>query len=601
MKQKNGLWATAFLLAGVLTSGCSDDNQYGGSSAEPGSPVLFSVVSGGSDTRTIYESNLQINWVKGDLVGICSPSANVEHVTGAVNVDSATYKVDLVDADGHPHHAKIVPAYKNNYLKWGNNLETPAIFYGAYPADRIEFYPTGEDGLFQMEYITNQVCTVTSFENGNYQTQPDMKNAYMIAKNELKPKGDHVLLSFDPIMTTPDITITAGSYEVGTGIIQPVTVTGVSILMPKALTGKTLDYKINTVTNGPINKDQPRGELLNFMDSGWESVFVQIDNGGKRYVDLYEGESINLMAFLPPFLNLTSAKIRVHTLGGTDFVKTINAALLPQSKIKIQLPDIKPETAKPNNWISKLEGNTLLKEMSIPAYVCKGTETPDDIKKLLRKGVRAFELSGEILDFYVSGILIKEKHYFINEKYCEVFNDFLSSAADKNKDNKEFVMVWAGEDMDLTTGSENSTNFLTKSILSATSSSSVSSLINGVVLMKKVGPDILGDDYYLSNLQDEKVCHYVTITDKLSFYNTDKNSAWKAQFIATEQDENPIIENNKAIYNQIVTYKEQSGCTGIVTIPGADKSFTNNYGDLLLQAVIDCNFKLRRNLKSNQQ
>lgn len=76
---------------------------------------------------------------------------------------------------------------------------------------------------------------------------------------------------------------------------------------------------------------------------------------------------------------------------------------------------------------------------------------------------------------------------------------------------------------------------------------------------------------------------------------------WQAQFIATEQDENPIIENNKAIYNQIVTYKEQSGCTGIVTIPGADKSFTNNYGDLLLQAVIDCNFKLRRNLKSNQQ
>ena len=70
MKQKNGLWATAFLLAGVLTSGCSDDNQYGGSSAEPGSPVLFSVASGGSNTRTIYESNLQINWVEGDLIGI---------------------------------------------------------------------------------------------------------------------------------------------------------------------------------------------------------------------------------------------------------------------------------------------------------------------------------------------------------------------------------------------------------------------------------------------------------------------------------------------------------------------------------------------------
>ena len=601
MKQKNGLWATAFLLAGVLTSGCSDDNQYGGSSAEPGSPVLFSVVSGGSDTRTIYESNLQINWVKGDLVGICSPSANVVDTDGSSS--GAVYQVqEIIGGDGHQHHATIAPPKVGDYLKWGDDVNREATFYGAYPADRIISYPSGivgnsseYDGIFKMEYITNQVCTVTSSANGKYLTQPDMKNAYMIAKNELKPTDD-VLLAFDPIMTTPDITITAGSYEVGTGIIQPVTVTGVSILMPKALTGKTLDYKINTVTNGPINKDQPRGELLNFMDSGWESVFVQIDNGGKRYVDLYEGESINLMAFLPPIPNLTGAKIRVHTLGGTDFVKTINAALLPQSKIKIQLPDIKPETAKPNNWISKLEGSTLLKEMSIPAYVCSGKDTPGDIEKLLKKGVRAFELHENMLNSY---------HYwgekfYIQKEYCNVFNNFLSTAANTN--NKEFVMVWAGKDLDLTIGQDANTTYLTKPITAATSSSSVSSLINGVILMNKIHkPHIGQDEYYLSNLNDTRVCDYVTIADKLSFYNTDKNSAWKAQFIATEQDENPIIENNKAIYNQIVTYKEQSGCIGIVTIPGADKSFTNNYGDLLLQAVIDCNFKLRRNSKSNQQ
>lgn len=589
MKQKNCLWATAFLLAGVLTSGCSDDNQYGGSSAEPGSPVLFSVASGGSDTRTIYESNLQINWVEGDLIGICSPSANVEHITGAVNVDSATYKVEVVNADGHPHHAKIVPAYSNNYLIWGSDLETSATFYGAYPADRIDSYPTSEDGLFKMKYITNQVCTVTSSENGEYRTEPDMKNAYMIAKNELQSIGDHVLLSFDPIMTTPDITITAGSYEVGTGIIQPVTVTGVSILMPKALTGKTLNYKITEVTNGAI--ENPRGELQDYTTGEeWESVFVQIDNGGKRYVDLYEGESINLMAFLPPIPQLTGAKIRVHTLGATDFVKTINNPLQAQSKIKIQLPDITPETTKPNNWISKLEGSTLLKEMSIPAYVCKGTETPDDIKKLLKKGVRAFEFPAKLLVSYNDW----GEKYYIKEDYCKVFNDFLSSEADKNKDNKEFVMVWAGEDLDLTTGKDDKTSYLTKPITTATSSSSVSSLQNGVVLMKKVGWHLIGDDYYFLNLNKERVCYYVTITDKLSFYtsNTDDNNAWKAQFIGTDQD-----GTNKAIYNQIVTYKEQSGCTGIVTIPGADKSFDSNYGDLLLQAVIDCNFKLRRNSK----
>lgn len=595
MKQKNGLWATAFLLAGVLTSGCSDDNQYGGSSAEPGSPVLFSVVSGGSDTRTIYESNLQINWVKGDLVGICSPSANVVDTDGSSS--GAVYQVqEIIGGDGHQHHATIAPPKVGDYLKWGDDVNREATFYGAYPADRIISYPSGivgnsseYDGIFKMEYITNQVCTVTSFENGNYQTQPDMKNAYMIAKNELKPTDD-VLLAFDPIMTTPDITITAGSYEVGTGIIQPVTVTGVSILMPKALTGKTLDYKINTVTNGPINKDQPRGELLNFMDSGWESVFVQIDNGGKRYVDLYEGESINLMAFLPPFLNLTGAKIRVHTLGGTDFVKTIKAALLPQSKIKIQLPDIKPETAKPNNWISKLEGSTLLKEMSIPAYVCSGKETPGDIEKLLKKGVRAFDVEKftETTDQ-----LGKDKKEF-RPGFIQNFKNYLSDLLNNN----EFVILWVNTgndglagDVHLTKPNPDSWSSFQTTIKDARG--------NLIVLEKHLGINAYFTDTNKSAINNNnRLFPYYTVSSEL---NMNVGNDWQAQFIATEQDENPIIENNKAIYNQIVTYKEQSGCTGIVTIPGADKSFTNNYGDLLLQAVIDCNFKLRRNLKSNQQ
>ena len=600
MKRRQYLYHV--LCSAILFLGsCSDSEDLGMMPANPGDAIRFSAAI--PQTRTHYSDRLQINWMKDDEIGICSPSDNVlPSVEGEPK--NATYKVTALNADGHPHHAEIEASVQGTYLKWGNDLNTSAVFYGAYPADRIDSYPTSEDGLFKMKYITNQVCTVTSSDNGEYRTEPDMKNAYMIAKNELQPIGDHVLLSFDPIMTTPDITITAGSYEVGTGIIQPVTVTGVSILMPKALTGKTLNYKINEVTNGAI--ENLRGELQDYTtgeEEKWESVFVQIDNGGKRYVDLYEGESINLMAFLPPIPDLTGAKIRVHTLGATDFVKTINNPLQPQSKIKIQLPDITPETTKPNNWISKLDGSTLLKEMSIPAYVCKGTETSDDIKKLLKKGVRAFELSDNILGSYeTTGLLVKEKHYFVKKEYCEVFNDFLSSEVDKNKDNKEFVIIWAGENQDLTTGPDNNSSYLTNPITSATSSSLVSSLQNGVVLMNKIYKDpfmgkkdpFMGkEEYYFYNQNDERLCDYVTISETLNFYSNDD---WKVQFIDLDKG-----GNNKAIYDQIVTYKEQSGCTGIVTIPNADKSFDSSYGDLLLQAVIDCNFKLRRNSKSNQQ
>lgn len=587
MEKKNGLLTAALLATVLFMGGCSSEDSEMGTPAQSGSPILFSVADVQSRTRTVYEGRLQINWVENDEIGICSPSDNVlPSVEGEPK--TATYKVTTLNADDHPHHAEIEASVQGTYLKWGNDLNAPAVFYGAYPAERIVTYPDENNAVFSMEYYTNQECEVYSSENGVYLTKPDMKNAYMVAKNELTPIGDHVLLSFDPIMTTPDITITAGSYEVGTGIIQPVTVTGVSVIMPKKLSSSDLNYKITSVTNGNITA--PRGELQDIAD-GQESVFIQIDNNGKKYIDLYEGESINLMAFLPPIPKLTGAKIRVHTLGSTDFVKTVTDELKAQSRITIKLPDITPETTKPNNWISKLDDNTSLKSMSIPAYVCSGNETSDDIKKLLKKGVRAFELSGKILDYYETGAIAKEKHYFVKKEYCEVFNDFLSSEVDKNKDNKEFVIIWAGENQDLTTGSDNNSSYLTNPITSATSSSLVSSLQNGVVLMNKIHKSpILGigkHEYYFSNQNDVRLCDYVTISETLNFYGNDD---WKVQFIEPDKE-----DNNKAIYNQIVTYKEQSGCTSIVTIPGAEKSFDSSYGDLLLQAVIDCNFKLRRN------
>lgn len=574
MEKKNGLLTAALLATVLFMGGCSSEDSEMGTPAQSGSPISFSVADVQPRTRTVYEDRLQINWVENDEIGICSPSDNVlPSVEGGPK--NATYKVTALNADGHPHHAEIKPSEENNYLKWGDNLTTSAVFYGAYPADRIDSYPTSEDGLFKMKYITNQVCTVTSSGNGEYRTEPDMKNAYMIAKNELQPIGDHVLLSFDPIMTTPDITITAGSYEVGTGIIQPVTVTGVSILMPKALTGKTLNYKINKVTNGAI--ENPRGELLDYTTGKeWESVFVQIDNDGKRYVDLYEGESINLMAFLPPIPNLTGAKIRVHTLGSTDFVKTVENELQAQSRITIKLPDITPETTKPNNWISKLDGSTLLKEMSIPAYVCKGNEESGDIEELLKKGVRAFDAE----KFAFIENLTKK----INTKFVTVINNFL-----ENKENSnEFVIVWVDNTAHVG-GIQNPNKDKWISF-----PNNIKDAKGKVVFLEKHG---IGDK--MTNINTiNKLFGYASKKNAIDFFLSDKK--WQAQIIDTDQDGNPIVEYNTAIYNQIVKYKEQSGCTGIVTIPGAEKSFDSSYGDLLLQAVIDCNFKLRRNSKSNQ-
>lgn len=562
MEKKNGLLTAALLATVLLMGSCSSEDSEMGTPAQSGSPILFSVADVQPRTRTVYEDRLQINWVENDEIGICSPSDNVlPSVEGGPK--NTTYKVTALNANGHPHHAEIKPSEENNYLKWGDNLTTPAVFYGAYPAERIVTYPQENSGVFSMKYYTNQECEVYSSENGVYLTKPDMKNAYMMAKNELTPIGDHVLMAFDPIMTTPDITITAGSYEVGTGIIQPVTVTGVSIIMPKKLNSTDLNYKITGLTNGTFTN--PCGELQDIAD-GQESVFIQIDNDGKKYVDLYEGESINLMAFLPPIPQLTDAKIRVHTLGSTDFVKTVEDELQAQSRITIKLPDITPETTKPNNWMSKLDDNTLLKSMSIPAYVCQ-ENTENELQKiedLFRKGVRAFD--AEVFASTKStGFLEWTK--IINKSFIDKINSFFTEGKNPN----EFVIVW----------------------IENTSHAGGIECPNGWIDFPDKITNAKGKIILLETYSNEFYSVNSKIGEKALFSFSEKtvdfkltNSDWTALL-------NKEAVENQRIYNTIVSSKLQTGCTGIVTIPNAGITFDDTYGDLLLQAIIDCNFKFK--------
>lgn len=569
-----GMLLASLFVTGMLTSGCSNENEWA-IPARPGEAIQFGVTDLKRFSRTVYEDSVTINWLKGDEIGICSTSDNVLHSNGALTKE-VVYKIDSVGADGHKGHASILPAEEGKFLKWGEDVNTnaPATFYGAYPAERIHSYPTDISEKFQMKYHTSQVCKVVSKENGVYQTAPDMKNAYMVAKNVLNPTGDHVLLAFDPIMTTPEITITAGNYEVGTGIIQPVTVTGVSVIMPSGLNSRTLNYRIPNVTfNNPAKP--PHGGLVpNDVEVGAQSIFVQIDNDGRKYVDLFEGESITLTAFLPPISDLSGAKIRVHTLGAANYVLTINDNLKSQSKIRIKLPDITPETVRPNNWISLLADKTPLKSMSIPAYVCNGEETEADFQELLQKGVRAFKLTGGMVDRKT--IL---SPYYVKEKIFNYFSMFL------RENSQELVVLWADYDLQ----DSNKTGYLSDLFDWASLSPNVGSLRGKVVLMQEWKP--IGGTYGLYSIKTDKnkakeICKR-TQYDAKSIENFNVNSPdWTAQFYSDQA-------LNKGVYKKIVDFTEQKGNTGIVTIPNAGATLDDSYGDLLLQSIIDCNFRFK--------
>lgn len=585
------LTKSAFLLfaAGAM-AGCSDSEEGllpSSRPAKPGETIQFGI-DGPATTRTHYtEDSLQIDWDLKDKIVIYSPQA----ATSDGTKHEAFYMISNVypeDDPIHQFHGDFVPvasAADNDTtendgvgLKWtegdGSNgfAHEAYTFYGAYPA--LRYQRVAEDSTFSMQYITNQVNTVVSVNNGKYETEPDMLNAYMMAKKTVKPQEDHVLLSFDPIMTTLKIDVTAGDYELGTGIIQPITVTGVSVMMQGVISEQQLKYLTTSATDG--DPTASRGELKNTLKDGKESVFVGILQDDKRYVELNEGETISLMAFLPPIkgLKMSDLKVKIHTAEGFDFVtsSTSGADLKEQSRIYIHLPDVSVNDKKNNNWISQLDGNIQLAQLSIPGYQCDGNENGDKINELLQKGIRAFDID-----------LVED-----NAEVKNALNTFIA-----NNPN-EFIFTT----MDGRPGSIEDLDYSDPPFLNEDNWKTIKiSDLRGKIIsffyyiggnyvqfphFGGIGFDLFDREGYFSD-EDNK--------NELNL-NVISNDDWNVRY--KYDKERRDYSTNQLTYETITKHSESQGCTGILMVPCADQTYVNGeytYSDLLIQSIIDCNFK----------
>lgn len=629
---KSRLYYLSLLFAaGYFITGCSDDNQENVSPnpIRPGEAIQFSV--GEVKSRTAYDEMVDgwwtLNWNIGDQIGIYTESELVEKQGGGDK--QAGYEITDSIPDNHEHHGLIEPVEGESPLIWSPELtdeqrSEDCTFYGAYPLERISSYPSpnSNDKLFTMKYVTDQTVRVTSMEQGVYQTTPDMKNAYMIAKNTIQPDGDHVLLDFDPIMTTLDITVTAGKYEVATGIIDPVTITGVSVIIPQGLEEGAIIYNTAGMEgDGNVDPDA-KGNLNNTMtgEDHSESIFVNFDNEieaidingtqeHRRYVELHEGESVKLMAFIPPVTipDGKCAKVKVHTAGGFSFYQDLKAngdgTLSPHTRINIQLPDISPYMPHTNEWMSMLDDNMLLFQTSIPGVELKEGADGTMVETLLDLGVRAFDVDGVIYDHQDgSGLAGHGSHKCIQEDIRNVLINFLNSHKD------DFILIWTESDLSqnsLIGNNESCYNrhFTDKWLSPHDLDIKISEVRGKLVAWDK---DNWMRQCGASNLVSTRMFPNMTIEDDVDFYikNTTeyKNDSYspggalgvgdnRMGYIIQKISNNQI---NKAIYNKIVTTTGDKIYTGIVTLPYSETSPVNERsvcGDLLLQAIIDCNFR----------
>lgn len=370
-----------FAIALAVLASCQE--KWAPENAGTGNNIRFCATK--TATKTVYddENDLQINWVAGDQVKI--------YCAEAEDVKVATYKVTRKETLGQKHkgHLQLATEINKDGLKWGGDTDEHN-FFAVYPANTTI---TVEDGIATCKVNTNQICTVRNSSDDHIVADPDMTNAYMVADLSTQPV-DSVNLHFRPIMTTLKIKIQAKTDGNQTDAM----VTGVSIISKTKCFTDKFSYDIE---NSQIIYDE---------NAVTESVttMVTVKNGSNNFVDLATGRTLTLTAFIPPVDVDADNPIQIQLhCQHTDVLKTTlgikaGTQIAASSKRKITLPNVPNTVQKGNNWITPLDDNIYVSQLSIPgthdAATGDGTtfslgKTQDrTLDQQFEMGIRAFDL-----------------------------------------------------------------------------------------------------------------------------------------------------------------------------------------------------------------
>lgn len=418
---KNYLYLLLGAMCISVLSGCAEDDNLNSFAPHKGKVISFGLSA--KHTRTVYgdeyvnengDRSWPLYWVENDPITI--------YCAEAEEAKSANYTVIPTSATSNSNTGTITEN-GSEPLKWGGDTDTHN-FYAVYPNNIVV-----KDGIATFPINRNQTAKVTSTDgySQNVVATPDMSNAYMVAKMSTKPTDQSVNLEFKPIMTTLDIEITGAPG--GQNSADAARITGISI--SSTITTNSNASKDNFYYD--INKGIITAGSATSSDKATtqtENTFINlVDNDGKAsYVDLANGHTLTITAFLPPMSKEVAAnlkrqvKVRVHATGNKELVASIKTnessdswttQLTPSAKRKIQLPTIPTSTNETgNNWITALDGDIYVSQMSIPGAhdAATGEEMQTGLGTLFAStqeqtlqtqwnlGVRAFDLRPAIYD-----------------------------------------------------------------------------------------------------------------------------------------------------------------------------------------------------------
>lgn len=410
----NSLLASVLILIG----GCQDDEIIEPVvPVDPGEEITFGSSLDDVQTRIVYDDEpnegadgtkyYRVSWEDGDQIAIYCPEASqsklVDYaITPDANDPTTSSAVTKTNADAAG-------------LQWGDVDEHH--FYGFYPASSVTGEEDGKICAFIPTTQNVKEWNIQFNENGGRtfygKTEAD-KYGYMWAYGKaLRSDGNtDVALTFHPWMTVIEITI-PGPTDGTTRYVSNVNI--VATEGTETMLAGEFICDMNPVEQGGTNP------IYTPIDEGGEvnntiSISGFVPQGqrpsdytsNEYFVRLGQNDKMVIRAYLLPIddknaVDARNITIAVSTLNGGTLRKTLGFSaagpnsIQPHKVNRVTLPSI--EGVSSNYWMSSLDRNIYLSELSIPgskfSYQTENNGSfpvyqGSDIKTQFLDGVRAF-------------------------------------------------------------------------------------------------------------------------------------------------------------------------------------------------------------------
>ena len=371
------LMYSLFATALVVLSGCQDDvvEQKPSTPAQVGDEISFGSSLRDVQTRTIYDDEptqaedgsyyYRVRWEEGDQIAIYCPQAS--------NGTLVNYSVSP-DANDPTRSSRVTKVNTDKPgLQWGES--DVHRFYGFYPANRV----TGtENGLINGHVPTEQRPEgwneVTNNNGGtNFYGKTNTDNAYMWAYGEFTKStmgNQDVPLTFHPWMTVLQIKIPgpkSGTMKISN--VNIIAKEGTQTAIAGDFVCDMTPVEENGATGVPVYRSTTEGQVTNTISiSGWNSDvqdFVELDS---------PNDTMIVRAYLLPIDDSPTARnlqIAVQTMNGAPLTRTLGYSNADKNSIQphkvntVILPNL-TATNRTNYWMSSLDRNIYLSELSIP-------------------------------------------------------------------------------------------------------------------------------------------------------------------------------------------------------------------------------------------